>query len=826
MSNSFWNFVTQFVPGELAKAEDVNTNLSGVAGGLDLVETELGKSLQVTNAAGVTNIVLNAAARAGKLISFDINGDLAVTTIMGDWKGDHADAAGTDYQIRDVVRDSQGRIDLASLYICIETHTSTGNILTDTAKWELLLASSTNIAENVTLDNTGLIVVDETNVKDWILSADAALYKARGTGVTSTYVNTAGAGGTTFAQGAVAGEMSSDEGYASFSYAGATGITVNDLTATSTWVYIDKNGNLGQQTTIPTRQDKTRKAFTMRIGVDAVLEQIIAFEYYNNPIGHYTNTMRDIYEFLRAAGVAFRKDQLITGRADLGFDVSAGTILEFGGTGDIFNPNIKPFDAATNVSYNWMSRTELISSETNLLKYWDNAGSLNALASTTLVGHRLYRYSSGNFAMQAGQAQYANMLLAKAGVLTEEYVLNPALKDATFFGWWFIESTATVTNGTTLTDFKEYTIGLQGGSSSSLSGALLKGDNGLGFLDYAVVRTNLGLQIGVDVQAFSTNLNNVNQGLATTDSVEFDQLGIGTSSPSSKLEVKYDTAASSDLDATAFRLYNGSDGGSAIEFSNVDGANSKISFGVESTGSGTDDSYIGFSTGPNGTRAEAMRIDSSGNVIPGTPETQDFGSAEKEWDNIFLQNAATVSDERRKKDIATIDNASAFLRLIDPVWFTYTDKVIPAETKEVKRQVTVTKQREETTIKIMDGKPVQVVKTVDYEEKQFTNEPVLDEVGNAVLVEEVPLTYKMPVMETVTETVAEKIISHSRPHTGFPAQQIKSAMTAAGYDDWAGYAYDEGEDLHMLRLTEMIAFAVKGWQESDKRLAALESLSR
>jgi hypothetical protein len=496
MSNSFWNFVTQFVPGGLAKAEEVNTNLSGVAAGLDLIQTEIGKSLQVTNAAGVTDIVLNAAARAGKLISFDTNGDLAATTIMGDWKGDHADASGTDYQIRDVVRDSQGDIDLASLYICIETHTSTGNILADTAKWELLLASSTNIAENVTLDNTGLVVVDETNVKDWILSADAALYKARGTGVTSTYVNTATPGGTTFDQAAVNGEISSDEGYASFSYAGATGVTVSDLTASSTYVYIDRNGNLGQQTTIPTRQDKTRFAFTMRIGVNPVTEQIIGFEYYNNPIGHYTNTMRDIYEFLRSSGVPFRKEQLITGRADLGFDVSAGSLLEFGGTGNIFNPNEKPFDAATNVSYNLMSRTALLSSETELKKVWDNAGSITALGSTTFVGHRLYRFSSGNFAMQYGQGNYANLLLAKAGVLTEEYVLNPALKDATFFGWWIVSLEATTTNGTTQTSFREYTMGLQGGSSSSLSGAVLRGNNASDFLDYDVVRTNLGLGTG------------------------------------------------------------------------------------------------------------------------------------------------------------------------------------------------------------------------------------------------------------------------------------------------------------------------------------------
>jgi hypothetical protein len=75
------------------------------------------------------------------------------------------------------------------------------------------------------------------------------------------------------------------------------------------------------------------------------------------------------------------------------------------------------------------------------------------------------------------------MALAKAGVLSEEYVLNPLLEDATFFGWWFIQSTATNTGGTTLTDFVEYTIGMQGASSTdhnTLDQAYDQGGSGVG----------------------------------------------------------------------------------------------------------------------------------------------------------------------------------------------------------------------------------------------------------------------------------------------------------------------------------------------------------
>jgi hypothetical protein len=335
------------------------------------------------------------------------------------------------------------------------------------------LSSST-----VVIDDSALIVVPQTNLQDFADGVDHALLKARGTGVNTTYVSSVSVGGTTFAQPEVFGEIKSDEGYFDVHYTGATGITVATLSATSTYVYIDNAGSLQQQTTIPTRQDWSRKIFTMRIGVNTSTNVIIGFEYLNNPLGNYTNSLRDVYSYLLAQGVPFKKEMDITGRvADLGFDVASGSFLEFGGTGDIDNPNIKAFDQADNVSYNLMSRTALVSSETNLLKFWDNATTITVLGSTTCVGHRLYRFSSGNFALQYGQGNYANMSLAKTGAKLEEYVLNPALKDAVFLGWWLLEETATATSGTVDAEFVEYTIGIQGGSSSGLSGALLKGNN-------------------------------------------------------------------------------------------------------------------------------------------------------------------------------------------------------------------------------------------------------------------------------------------------------------------------------------------------------------
>jgi hypothetical protein len=416
------------------------------------------------------------------------------------------------------------------------TYTATGTTLTRTVTESSNSGSAINLsgsavvfvtataadflppAANVSLDDTSLVVAIATDMQDFANKVDSALLRARGTGFTTTYVSTVAIGGTTFAQPAVQGEISSDEGYFAISYAGATGITVATLTAPSTYVYIDNAGNLQQQTSTPTRQDWSRKMFTMRIAVDTAAETILGFEYLNNPIGHYANSIRDIYQALLAQGVPFKGGQVITGRAgDLGFDVGAGTLTEFGGTGNIYNPNVLSLDASANVTYSLLSRTAVIGDQTNLVKFWDNAGSITALGSGTFVAHRLYRFSNGTFAMQYGQGNYANLVLARAGLLLEDYVLNERLINATFFGWWILGETATNTGGTTLTEFREYTIGVQGGSSSGLAGCLLRGNNLSDLLDVGAARTNLELEDYPTVLGTAAQVLTVNAGATAAE---------------------------------------------------------------------------------------------------------------------------------------------------------------------------------------------------------------------------------------------------------------------------------------------------------------------
>jgi len=54
----------------------------------------------------------------------------------------------------------------------------------------------------------------------------------------------------------------------------------------------------------------------------------------------------------------------------------------------------------------------------------------------------------------------------------------------------------------------------------------------------------------------------------------------------------------------------------------------------------------------------AMRIDSTGNVTPGTDDAQDFGSATKRWDDIYATNGTIdTSDRELKQDIEELSEA-------------------------------------------------------------------------------------------------------------------------------------------------------------------------
>ncbi len=218
----------------------------------------------------------------------------------------------------------------------------------------------------------------------------------------------------------------------------------------------------------------------------------------------------------------------------------------------------------------------------------------------------------------------------------------------------------------------------------------------------------------------------------------------------------------------------------------------------------------------------------SGDVDPAVTETQDIGSTTLEWDNIFLQNAPTVSDIRRKNDHGSADFLVPLMKALDPRAFSRKSKVVKAAVPEQilqRQKVEISKELLEE-ITVVDGVAVLKKRMVDVKKLVFETMVVEDENGVPIKRKGEYLTYQDPVMEDyVVPAVPEVVVPHGRIHTGFMAQHLKALMDDLGIEDWAGYAHhnEKGEDVHVLRLLEFIAPMLAYTQELEGRIKILEA---
>lgn len=76
MANSFWNFLSRFVPGTTVRAEPVNDQFDGITAAFDAIESELGKRIKLpTTFTG--NAALPESSPLNSLISINSAGDMA-----------------------------------------------------------------------------------------------------------------------------------------------------------------------------------------------------------------------------------------------------------------------------------------------------------------------------------------------------------------------------------------------------------------------------------------------------------------------------------------------------------------------------------------------------------------------------------------------------------------------------------------------------------------------------------------------------------------------------------------------------------------------------
>jgi hypothetical protein len=110
--------------------------------------------LSLTNTMTSTEFTVGATDRALKVLSFDANGELAVTQELGTYQGNWSSSKA--YKVRDIIKDTSN----SNIYMCLVAHTSSGaqpiSTNADSAKWGLIVdaaaaaTSATNAANSAT----------------------------------------------------------------------------------------------------------------------------------------------------------------------------------------------------------------------------------------------------------------------------------------------------------------------------------------------------------------------------------------------------------------------------------------------------------------------------------------------------------------------------------------------------------------------------------------------------------------------------------------------------------------------------------------------------
>ena len=207
-------------------------------------------------------------------------------------------------------------------------------------------------------------------------------------------------------------------------YAGATGVTLSNITsATETYFLVDSNGLLTQQTSFPTPRQRRENIYLGKVGHANKSTIANVFPEPDIDISPAAQ-VRDMFTPIKLINNGVYPSYI---GATLSFQTSAGTLwgIGIGYITDVLNPSSITVPGYSPVTFQYRTKTGGTYSNTTLIDpgYYDNAGVRTAIGAPTkqATNQRIFLIQNGQFRVQYGQTVYSDLTTALASVQNEVY---------------------------------------------------------------------------------------------------------------------------------------------------------------------------------------------------------------------------------------------------------------------------------------------------------------------------------------------------------------------------------------------------------------------
>ncbi len=243
-------------------------------------------------------------------------------------------------------------------------------------------------------------------------------------------------GATTFNVGAVSGIIVDNTTNPNapivkyITYPGASGLTVDMISGTETYVLLNASGTLEYQYTVPTVKQRRQKIYLGKLTHTEHTEFVNA---YSQPdiVLSGTSQMRDIWDPIHLINGGVYPSP---NGANLQFNTSAGNVygLGIGWSNDPLSPSTLPVSSQTATSFKYRTQSNGISSYVNSIdpSHYDVNGTVTLVGGTTrATNQRIFLLQNGEIRVQYGQVYYSSLANAISGVQTESFITFPNFRD-------------------------------------------------------------------------------------------------------------------------------------------------------------------------------------------------------------------------------------------------------------------------------------------------------------------------------------------------------------------------------------------------------------